>query len=331
MRNKIFQSGGLGDVMLLESFYPSSPKHIVWASRARPDVEPIFRLIYPDCQHSNQWEGIDERYVRHNHKILQEDCPGDCEDWGIFAKFPWIRAGKIKAKGSSCLRVELADVSRFSVPEPFVVIQADSPYNDPDLRRERQLTQEDWKVILDRLDREDRWGVVVDCDRADAPPQHKRLVNLVGKTSLAESIEILKRAVGYYGIDSCLSVLASQRFDRKNLLIKWQGFHVKAWAGAYYYSHRDLSFCKDHFVPKAPKPRVVQAQAGEKVQVLLLAPRLYQAQVHNKGTVIEVDGRTAQSWCKSNTAVCWQQRCEQMRVTISNLQDRIAARSADGL
>jgi len=60
-------------------------------------------------------------------------------------------------------------------------------------------------------------------------------INLSGKTSIEESIEILKASNAYIGIDSFLSVIASKIFTSDNVTIKCNNKHGYEWKAVYWY------------------------------------------------------------------------------------------------
>ena len=69
-------------------------------------------------------------------------------------------------------------------------------------------------------------GVIVTDVESILPDKIKdSFINLSGKTSIEESIEIMKACHGYIGIDSFLSVFATKIFDKNNVIIKCYNKH----------------------------------------------------------------------------------------------------------
>jgi ADP-heptose:LPS heptosyltransferase len=67
------------------------------------------------------------------------------------------------------------------------------------------------------------------------------LINLNQQTDLIVSIEILKGAKGYIGVDSCLSVLAAKLFD-EHLFVKSTDRHLLRWKHVYYAPKKNFDF-----------------------------------------------------------------------------------------
>jgi hypothetical protein len=79
-------------------------------------------------------------------------------------------------------------------------------------------------------------GVIVTDVQNILPDEIKdSFINLSGKTSIEESIEILKVCDGYIGIDSFLSIIATKIFANNNVIIKCYNKHAYEWKGIYWY------------------------------------------------------------------------------------------------
>ena len=79
-------------------------------------------------------------------------------------------------------------------------------------------------------------GVIVTDVESILPDEIKdSFINLSGKTSIEESIEIMKACHGYIGIDSFLSVFATKIFDKNNVIIKCYNKHGDIWKDVYWY------------------------------------------------------------------------------------------------
>ncbi|MEK7557517.1 MAG: hypothetical protein AAB538_06050, partial [Patescibacteria group bacterium] len=102
----------------------------------------------------------------------------------------------------------------------------------------RTFTQEDWEMTGSFLDDNELFGVVLG---KDLPiPDHDRFIDLTGETTVLESIEILKGAKTYLGIDSWLSVLAAKLFE--NLSVKAVHTHAYRYQVFYYAPRQVFSF-----------------------------------------------------------------------------------------
>ena len=79
-------------------------------------------------------------------------------------------------------------------------------------------------------------GVIVTDVESILPDEIKdSFINLSGKTSIEESIEILKACHGYIGIDSFLSIIATKIFDNNNVIIKCYNKHAYNWKDIYWH------------------------------------------------------------------------------------------------
>ena len=71
----------------------------------------------------------------------------------------------------------------------------------------------------------------------DTIPPIPNTTDLNNKTTLAEAIGILANANGYYGIDSCLAVLAAQLFQPNQIKVKSINTHYMKSAHIYAAPH----------------------------------------------------------------------------------------------
>ena len=79
-------------------------------------------------------------------------------------------------------------------------------------------------------------GIIVTDVETILPDKIKdSFIDLSGKTSIEESIEILKLSSGYIGIDSFLSVFATKIFANDNVIIKCYNKHGYKWKDLYWY------------------------------------------------------------------------------------------------
>lgn len=148
-------------------------------------------------------------------------------------------------KGSSLLKNNISLISH-KLPEKYIVICPSSTMRD--VRQDIEISE--WQNILFYLIQTDQQAIILGLNDAQCPvPNNSRFINLLGKTTFAESVEILKLASGYIGVDSALSVLAAQIFDSSQLLIKScnpiLGFYKKY----YYHPHSDFDFIASSVYP----------------------------------------------------------------------------------
>jgi len=194
-------------------------------------------------------------------------------DYSIKIKFNEIRRNQYKNhNGSSFLKYELVkDIkNKFNLPSKYIVVH---PCSRSSYRRaaRRELTPYEWKLLLAEtpgasscrktglfkdtlgggdfrlLEGTSQQKIVVLNTWPDYPiPNNKNIIDLTNKTTLIESIEILKNSNGYFGIDSALSVLAAKLFGPEKLYIRHYGrrnkFHLWRNKDVYYYPHSHSSF-----------------------------------------------------------------------------------------
>lgn len=255
-KHSILLTGGIGDVITLESFLSNEEREridrIFYATRAWQSVDELFDVLgdkFPSVSiKATIWDDFSKKFCFYCKSDLSEtlktppDGWNDVSDWSIFTKFPEIENNKRTYTGSSLLKTCLAPISQFNLPDNYVVIVPDSANK----AFNRQFTGSDWGETTRFLVKNKLMGVIL---RVDGPtiPDHPCFIDLTGKTSLIESIEILKAAKGYIGIDSCLSVLAAKLFDRI-LAVKSVNSHLTRWKEIYYAPKKDFSFINQKII-----------------------------------------------------------------------------------
>lgn len=254
----ILLTGGIGDVIVLESHFPallrSNLKTIYYASVKNTSLRGIMSALnFPKlCNHiavwndfSKFWCFISKQHVieKISHKI-KSVVPEltISQDWSINDKFPKIRLGKYEYHGSSLLKQNLVNISRFNIPNNYAVI---CPYSSDKRGKGRDFTPADWSAASKQLKIWNLTGVIINHGQDTYFPNDDIMINLSNKTTILEAIEILKQAKGYIGIDSCLSVLAAQKFDISRLVVKCINPHCLSWKDVYYSPKKDFSFIKE--------------------------------------------------------------------------------------
>lgn len=194
----------------------------------------------------------------------------DVVDYSIAEIFPQIMRKKRHYTYSSMLKTTMADISKFNLPEcigyHFSTIECNKflieieqklrnkvtrnyvcicPYSTNDKRdARRDFNTEDWKNTFKLLEEYKTYGIVLNTGN-DSIPDHPRLFNLSNKTTMKESIEILKESRGYFGIDSALSVLAAKLFHAPWLIVKSSNNHLYIHARAYYAPQTNFDFIRN--------------------------------------------------------------------------------------
>lgn len=237
---RILLTGGIGDAIALEAMMMPEERDrlttIYYACPARAEIETIFRALpnYPRLrEHVDLGTGAAVYYSRAAVEAAVGPLPPDVEDWSIATVFPHDRP----YAGSSLLTHRLADLQR--PPEPYVVILPASSWGG---WNDRWFNEKDWQTCLDVLDKRDLSGLVIGRERWPMP-EHPRLVDACG-LSILESVELIKGAVGYLGIDSWASVLAAKLFPSDRIAVKSVWGHCYDWAHVYFAPRIDFDFLR---------------------------------------------------------------------------------------
>jgi hypothetical protein len=244
----ILLTGGLGDVITLESFFPPELRRLVkivyYATRAKGRVEELFRSL-PGYRgvggHVSVWDDyaalfafMSKPEVASHVKRAGRPLPekwGLVQDWSISRIFPLIHRGVLPYTGSSLLTGGLADISHFHLPDGYVVV---CPYTINDKRMaSRDFDRGDWDRLVARLERTGTPAVVVN-QGTDPVPTHPLITDLSNRTTVPEAVEVVKQAKGYFGIDSAFSVVAAKLFDPPMLVVKSQNGHLASNTNVYF-------------------------------------------------------------------------------------------------
>jgi hypothetical protein len=234
----IFVSGGIGDVLAVESFMSEEErtnlKTIYYATKKSTEIKELFSSFsnYTNLKHheviwsdfSTFWcffskgECIDKM---RNAGMQIPTGLQKAKDISITQTFPDIISGNKSFVGSSALKHRIADISKFNLPESYLVT---CPFSTDKRIKTRDFSSTDWNNLLEYLKVVNLKSVVINCGN-DESPNSDRLINLSNKTTIPEAIEILKGSKAYVGIDSWLSVLAAQIFSWPYLMIKSNNRH----------------------------------------------------------------------------------------------------------
>jgi len=214
----ILITGGIGDFLAVESMLtPEERESVDTAYYAAPAANEIAAILtalpnYPRLK--NHWILPTYSHTFYDSgevaRGLNWNRPANMQDLSIRDFFPLNRP----YAGSSVLTKALANPA---VPDrPYVVVVPHSTWFMP---AGRAFDAADWDSLFRTLDKRDLVGVVL-CRDAVPIPSHPRLIDRQGQLTILESIETLKRADGYLGIDSWCSVLAPKLFPANRIAIK---------------------------------------------------------------------------------------------------------------
>jgi ADP-heptose:LPS heptosyltransferase len=262
--NPMLLTGGIGDVLTLESFLTADERamlpKIYYATQKRREIERLFAAVpcFPALKvHDAVWDDFSKFWCFYSKaevaaklKAAAVEPPPDlryARDFSILEKFKEIHAGRRAYTGSSFLNHTLADVGRFALPTPYAVV---CPYSSDKRNPARDFDAADWAGCLAYLKATGLTGVVVNAGK-DKVPASDLLVDLSNQTTITEAVEVLKVAAAYVGIDSCLSVLAAKLFFAPNLIVKSVSAHCHQNAKIYYAPQTDFGFMVRRVEPPA--------------------------------------------------------------------------------
>lgn len=238
----ILLTGGIGDAIALEGTMTPEERDqltaIYYACPAAAEIEQLFRGL-PNLPRLRTHVVLPTgRRVHYSAAAVEGHVgtlPAGVTDWSIAGIFPRGRP----YTGSSFLTHPLCQSP--AVPsQPFVVLV---PHSTWGRWNDRNFNAADWAAAIDTLERYDLIGIVL-CREKLPLPANPRILDWQGATSILETIEVLKRAVGYVGIDSGLSVLAAKLFPAARLAIKSVWGHCYAWKHMYFAPRKTYPFLK---------------------------------------------------------------------------------------
>jgi hypothetical protein len=248
----IFLSGGIGDVLALESFMSNEERNclktIYYGTNKSDFIQNMFCSLpnFPLLKnHEVLWNDFSQFwcFLRKNEclsKMSKNKISEDIlmsNDYGIISMFPKIKSGK-QFTGSSFLKFDVADIKLLCLPENYYVV---CPYSTDKRLNTRDFNESDWNNCINKLKSIGIKGVVLN-QGPDIVPNDTQLINMSNSCSLLQAFEILKKSKGYIGIDSALSVLAAQLFQHPNLSIKSQSQHCYDNIKCYYPTQKNMNF-----------------------------------------------------------------------------------------
>jgi ADP-heptose:LPS heptosyltransferase len=245
-------TGGIGDFFALESHLTDEIRQnlvgVIFATRAARAIQELLQQLAPRVfPRLVMFEDVArdfayDRYTFHSvpevaEAIKRPNLLGNVEDWSIGREFDRIAKGQLAFTGSSFLKHQLADISGLALPRRYTVIH---PVTANEERQARNFILEDWRWVFDHVTAD----IVVVGNETVGVPYNARIIDLTGKTTLAESIEILKGAAGFVGVASCLSVLAAQLFPPEQLRVKGPGENVQRNRAVYFAPQTDFRWLR---------------------------------------------------------------------------------------
>jgi hypothetical protein len=221
---KVILNLGIGDFVVLSSHLDfDSVDEIYWAAHAEQYARPLVSLVYPNIkQHHLASPGKQKAFWFFKDIPGADEIPG-LEDWTVANVFAGLKSENFKA--SPLLSIDTGVRINFSNCVCVCPTSGNYQYG-------RDFTEEDWQNTIDQLERDNAIGIVLGL--FGEVPEHGRLVNCMNRYTLADCITVMKQCKSYIGIDSCISILATQWFSNENLQIKtvnsWYNMHKRLFA-----------------------------------------------------------------------------------------------------
>lgn len=254
--NAISLSYAIGDFIAFESFLTNTEKinlkEIICLGGKKPILDLMRKSIFYDIKKTKitfldrpEIDNFEERYKILNNYISNK-LNGkkyriliDHNFYDNNVKYKLLLKNH-NIKNYSFVKEKLTSINRFTLPEKYIAISAWSLQD-----KEKEFNINDWEETFKILKKYDVKGVILNnqtwyCKNSwyeKLISKNKSIIDLTGKTTFYEAIEIIKNARGFLGIDGCLSIIATQALRENSILIK-----AKKNAGAikrfdYFYSN----------------------------------------------------------------------------------------------
>jgi ADP-heptose:LPS heptosyltransferase len=150
-------------------------------------------------------------------------------------------------KNYSFIKQKLCEISKFKLPQEYISISAWT-YNI--VKSGRLFNIEDWHETIKILKSNNIKGVILNDQKWYLDNlwfkeilKEDCFINLTGKTNYFEAIEIVKNSKGFIGIDSSLSIIATQALQEKSIIIKANSDSGAHRFFNYYYSNLKTKDC----------------------------------------------------------------------------------------
>ena len=208
-------TGGIGDFLAIEPFVLSSQDKystIYLATRGHADIGLMLRKTYRNATLRNVTPNFPNNkycfmsrldvfnYLNDTKSHIPANFP-HAEDLSISCIFPQIKNKVLQFTQSSYVVNNLADITRFNLPKDYIAFVSASTRDKEKIKQGRNLNEAEIKNIVNTA------TLPLVCVFCQCEKPHPAIKHLKG-THLFESVEIIKKAKGYIGVDSCLSVIA---------------------------------------------------------------------------------------------------------------------------
>lgn len=291
---QVLFTGGLGDFIGAESFMTDKEKDAVttvcWATRNREEIKAAVDLksIFPnivdekilfddfsDERPTRDWQPGDRfMNIGKKHELnlkcglnLSQSELDSISDHSLDATLEDIFAGRRRFHSSRIAAMPLPDVDHFNLPSQYIAIH---PWSDAEING-REFNEHDWPSIFKFLENAGLKGVVVNQSKYSAP-KNDLLIDLTNKTSLKESLSIIRNASGCILCASSLACFATKIFPIHKIWLKGGHPHMFSdWATYFYHGpftrpneiiFKDLKILEMYKVERRASNKVMDLDQG---------------------------------------------------------------------
>ena len=262
--NYIVVTGGIGDFLTVDYFFSLSKQYsIIFISKQSKILK---KLMYA-YKLPNKYYSLD-----FNFDLINK--PGFCSSDELFTYFPVFKNIKIvniseyfsiiekmikqneKINTNNILindKINKDIKTKYDIPDVFILV---CPYTEDSridcikchkihrkistCKLTRNFIIDDYDTILKLCKTVNLSCVIISPILINIPNEYNncKILNLSGKTSIFESIEISKMCTFYMGIDSFLSVIVTKIKDSNKIYIKCNNNHGRTHKKIYWFPHK---------------------------------------------------------------------------------------------
>jgi len=255
-------SKAIGDFIAFESFLTDKEKinlkEIIYLSSNEtiPHFECISKSKFynKNCKKTiiKRPQGINGLEVKNNlinnyfHENQEINKDKVLIDWNFYERKYEQLLEKENIKNYSFVKEKLCEIDKFKLPNKYVSISGWT-YS---WTKKRLFKIEDWHETIEILKSYDIKGVILNNQNwyldnlwFEEILKEDCFINLTGETNYFEAIEIVKNSKGFIGIDSSLSIIATQSLPEESIIIKSNEGSSSRRLCNYYYSNLKTRKC----------------------------------------------------------------------------------------
>jgi len=220
-------TGGIGDFLAIEPFITNKLQNlekIYLATRGHFEIADLLRCRYPEIIVKNLVPIFPKdqycfttktqlvSYLKSKNMHVPQDID-KTEDLSIIKIFPQIHNDTLKFLGSKFNETSIVNVEQLNLPPKYVAMVSSSLRDTRTAATGRNMTTAEVANCMQNVDLP---VICVFCNCSIPHPAARHLKN----TSVLQSLEIVKNASGYIGVDSWLSVVAGWNLTAEKIKIK---------------------------------------------------------------------------------------------------------------